>query len=127
MKSALGPDDAGYLKLPGKIEQSVHLKDMIQRQNGRPFVEVRAVEKCSGPLYEVSVPAGKRCVFIGLTRAVWVSGWARFDHYRHGSDELVGGKRVDAKRVVCGLGPRVTPAEQVAPAKTFIETGDEGV
>ncbi len=84
---------------------------MIQRQSRRPFVKIGAVVKCSGLLYEVSVPAGERSVYVVLTRTRRVCGRAGFGYFRHDSDELVRRKRVDAERVVGGPGVSITRAE----------------
>src|SRR5215213_1468010 len=127
MKSTLRPYDAAYLKLPREIDQSVHLEDMIQRQGRWSIVKIGAVVKCSGLLYEVSVPAGEWCVCIGLTRTSRVACGTWLRHDGHGAYELVCGKCVDAERVVGGPGKCITPAEQVPVAKTFIECGDHGV
>ena len=59
MKAALCPEDAAYLKFPRKIHQPVYLKNVVQRQIGRPLVKVGAIYECSRLCHEIAV-AGRK-------------------------------------------------------------------
>ena len=58
MESALRAEYGTEFKLPGQIDEAVHLKGVTDGEIGRPFVEIRAVIEFAS-LWDVIAVAGK--------------------------------------------------------------------
>src|SRR5215468_8254147 len=89
VKTALRPKDAADLKLPRKIHEPVDLKNMIQGQARRAFIQIRAIYKGSRLCNKIAVSAYERSVRVRLRCTAGIRGWARFNNYRSHPDELI--------------------------------------
>ena len=120
-KPALRTEDAADLDLPGQLDKPVELKHVSEREIGRPFVEIRAVQEGSSLRNKVPVCRGKGTALVALASSF-------FGDFGHRSYKTIRGQSNDPERVVVGLMcVGIAAAQNKAATEPLVEAGSQTV